>query len=75
MSAAMALIAERAAAVGARDVLTFVGDDKIGSLKACERAGFHPHLLNRRVRLLFGTINSNEFEELPADDPRRTMQF
>jgi hypothetical protein len=31
--------------------------------------------LNRRVRLLFGTINSNEFEELPADDPRRTMQF
>ena len=75
MSAAMALIAERAADIGARNVLTFVGDDNIGSLKGCQRAGFHPHLLNTRVRLLYGTINSNRFERLPADDPRRTMQF
>ena len=75
MSAAMALIAERAADIGARNVLTFVGDDNIGSLKGCQRAGFHPHLLNQRVRLLYGMINSNKFERLAADDPRRTMQF
>jgi RimJ/RimL family protein N-acetyltransferase len=75
MSAAMALIAERAAEIGARKVLTFVGDDNIGSLKGCQRAGFHPDLLNKRVRLLYGTINSDTFETLPADDPRRTLQF
>jgi len=75
MSAAMALIAERAADIGARNVLTFVGDDNIGSLKGCQRAGFHPHLLNKRVRLLYGTINSNTFTILTPDDPRRTMQF
>jgi RimJ/RimL family protein N-acetyltransferase len=75
MSAAMALIAERAASIGARNVLTFVGDDNIGSLKGCQRAGFHPHLLNKRVRLLYGMINSDKFERLAADDPRRTMQF
>jgi GNAT superfamily N-acetyltransferase len=75
MSAAMAQIAERAADIGARHVLTFVGDDNIGSLKGCQRAGFHPDLWNTRVRRLFGTINSDTFEILPADDPRRAIQF
>ena len=67
MSAAMALIAERAADFGARYVLTFVGDDNIPSLKGCARAGFHPHLLNKRVRHLYGMYNSNTFEKLPED--------
>ena len=47
MSAAMALIAERAADIGARHVLTFVGLDNIASLKGCQRAGFNPLLLHR----------------------------
>jgi hypothetical protein len=75
MSAAMALIAERAADIGARHVLTFVGDNNIASLRGCQRAAFYPHLLNKRVRLFYGMINSNTFEKLPADDPRRTMRF
>ena len=43
MSAAMALIAERATEFGARHVLTFVGEQNIASLKGCQRAGFYPH--------------------------------
>ncbi len=40
MSAAMALIAEHGADVGARYVITFVGVDNAASLKGCARAGF-----------------------------------
>jgi RimJ/RimL family protein N-acetyltransferase len=47
MSAAMALIAERATEVGARHVLTFVDQHNIASLKGCQRAGFHPQRLAR----------------------------
>ena len=75
MSAAMALIAERAAAFGARHVLTFVGVDNIASLKGCQRAGFHPHFIHRCTRLCFGVITRDRFELLAADDPRRTAKF
>ena len=75
MSAAMALIAERAADIGARHVLTFVGLDNIASLKGCQRAGFNPLLLHRSTRLGFGTIRRDHFEELPQGDPRRTAKF
>ncbi|KQT78211.1 GNAT family N-acetyltransferase [Methylobacterium sp. Leaf466] len=44
MPAAMAQIAEKGTALGARYVYTFVGDDNIPSLKGCEKAGFSPHL-------------------------------
>lgn len=40
MSAAMASIAERAADLPARYVITFVGKDNAASLKGCARAGF-----------------------------------
>ena len=43
MPAAMARIAEKAAGIGARSVITFVGVDNIASLKGCARAGFHPY--------------------------------
>jgi hypothetical protein len=43
MPAAMARIAERAADLGARWVLTFVGVDNVPSLKGCAGAGFHPY--------------------------------
>jgi len=75
MSAAMALIAERAADMNARHVLTFVEEKNIASLKGCWRAGFHPHLLHRRVQLGYGFIIFNNFSKLAEDDPRRTMTF
>lgn len=43
MPAAMARIAEKAADIGARSVITFVGVDNIPSLKGCARAGFLPY--------------------------------
>ena len=75
MSAAMALIAERAADIGARHVLTFVGLDNIASLKGCQRAGFNPLLLHRATRIGFGTLRRDRFEALPEGDPRRTARI
>jgi RimJ/RimL family protein N-acetyltransferase len=75
MSAAMARIAERATDIGASQVITFVDEDNIPSLKGCQRAGFHPHLLHHRVQMVFGLIKWNEFEPLAENDPRRTLKF
>jgi len=75
MPAAMARIAERAADINARTVITFVQDDNIPSLKGCQRSGFAPHLLHRQVRLGFGTMRRDGFTELAADDPLRTKKF
>jgi hypothetical protein len=44
MPAAMARIAERAAELDARFVVTFVAEDNIPSLKGCDRAGFSPYI-------------------------------
>ncbi|MBX9847196.1 MAG: GNAT family N-acetyltransferase [Xanthobacteraceae bacterium] len=75
MSAAMALIAERAIDLGAHEVQTFVDEHNIASLKGCQRAGFHPHLLHYRTRLCFGLITRDSFGRLPDDDPRRSTKF
>lgn len=75
MSAAMALIAERAADFGARYVLTFVDEHNIASLKGCQRAGFYPHLLHHKSQTAFGIFKRDRFEELPDSDPRRTQKF
>ena len=61
MSAAMAGIAEYAANLGARYVLTFVPEDGAASMKACGRAGFTPHLLHRRIQIGYGSIILNSF--------------
>jgi GNAT superfamily N-acetyltransferase len=53
MSAAMARIAERGIEVGARWVITFVGEDNIASLKGCKRAGFYPYMLRAERWFLF----------------------
>jgi RimJ/RimL family protein N-acetyltransferase len=45
MSAAMAQIAARASALGARWVLTVVAEPNLASIKGCIRAGFQPHML------------------------------
>ena len=44
MGAAMTQVAERAAGVGARWVITFVDEQNQGSVKGCIRAGFTPYL-------------------------------
>lgn len=75
MSAAMAMIAERASDIGARYVLTFVDDRNIPSLKGCQRSGFYPHLLHRQVQKAFGLIKRNSFETLAENDPRRNLKF
>jgi GNAT superfamily N-acetyltransferase len=75
MAAAMALIAEKAGDIGARHVLTFVGDGNIASLKGCQKAGFYPHMLHHRDRLLFGVIDRNRFAILGPDDPQRHQRF
>jgi GNAT superfamily N-acetyltransferase len=45
MSSAMAQIAERADAIGARWVLTVVREDNLPSIKGCVKAGFEPYML------------------------------
>jgi RimJ/RimL family protein N-acetyltransferase len=75
MSAAMAEIAERAADMGAYQVLAFVDERNVVSLKGCQRAGFHPYMLHRRVQMAFGLVNWNKFEEFSDDDPRRSLRF
>jgi hypothetical protein len=52
MSAAMAQIAERAAGVGARWVITFVDEGNVASVKGCARAGFSAYVKrHERFRL------------------------
>lgn len=53
MGAAMALVAERAAAHGARWVITFVDEHNSASAKGCVRAGFAPYLRRREQFRLF----------------------
>jgi RimJ/RimL family protein N-acetyltransferase len=65
MSAAMAMIAEGAAEHGAREVLIFIPHDNAASLKGAKRAGFHPVMLHRSVRIGFGLIRRDRFETLP----------
>jgi RimJ/RimL family protein N-acetyltransferase len=75
MPAAMALIAEKADAIGARYVITFVAPDNIPSLKGCQRCGFSPDLVHRLVGFGFGLFRRDGFTKLAADDPRRTQKF
>jgi RimJ/RimL family protein N-acetyltransferase len=75
MSAAMARIAERAGEHDAKKVLTFVATDNVASLRGCQRAGFHPHLLHHRIRLGFGLVTRDRFETLADNDPRRSVKF
>jgi hypothetical protein len=53
MASAMAQIAERASELGARQVITFVGERHIASLKGCKRAGFVPYVMRCEKYRLF----------------------
>ena len=61
MSAAMALIAERAADLGARYVITFVESNNVPSLRGCARSGFSPHLVRDETRYLFNLARRRTF--------------
>jgi RimJ/RimL family protein N-acetyltransferase len=64
MPAAMARIAEKAADLGARRVITFVDHENVPALKGCQRSGFRPYLLRRdRWRFLRRRVS---FQPLPA---------
>jgi GNAT superfamily N-acetyltransferase len=73
MAAAMARIAERAGAVGARYALVFVGDRDIPALRRCRKAGFQPYLIHRQDDYAFGLVRRHRFALLDADDPRRSQ--
>jgi GNAT superfamily N-acetyltransferase len=64
MGAAMAQVAERAADLGARWVITFVDERNAASVKGCVRAGFAPYLRrHERFRLFYRQI---QFEPIEA---------
>jgi RimJ/RimL family protein N-acetyltransferase len=67
MPAAMARIAEQAAALDARFVITFVTEDNIPSLKGCDRAGFSPYV--RRRDAWIGIRRSITFTALSEGAP------
>ena len=63
MPAAMARIAEKAADLGARHVITFVDHENVPALKGCQRSGFRPYLLRSdRWRLFRRRVS---FQPLP----------
>ncbi len=64
MSAAMSMIAARAADHDARFVVTFVGDDNVASLKGCERSGFAPYCLQTRRFFAFGAFSTSRTENI-----------
>lgn len=68
MSAATAMISDRAAEFGARHVLAFVGEEGAASLKALRNAGFEPHLRHRRLQIGYGALVFNWFEVLEDHD-------
>ena len=68
MSAAMAKIAALAPGLGSEHVLTFVDKESRASMKACQRAGFEPHLLHRRIQIGYGTIVRNRFKKISSTD-------
>lgn len=67
MAYAMARIAEHAVDLGARWVITFVGDDNIASLRGCRKAGFVPCLERRESWRLFR--RRVRFTPLPEGTP------
>ena len=67
MACAMSKIAERAKALSAKRIITFVDEKNIASLKGCRRAGFVPYLMRlEQWRFLRRKL---VFKSLPAGTP------
>ncbi|GJD94473.1 GNAT family N-acetyltransferase [Methylobacterium iners] len=67
MTAVTAMMAKRAADVGARTVIAFVDEDNVSSLKGACRAGFRPYMIRVRRQYAFGLVRTARFDPLPAD--------
>ncbi|MGI8484204.1 MAG: hypothetical protein ACR2OU_08065 [Thermomicrobiales bacterium] len=66
MPAAIVLIAERTARMGATESLTFAGEENGASLKGCERAGFTPYMSRHVVHRL--GFRKTRFTVLPSEN-------
>lgn len=70
MGAAMTQVAERAADVGARWVITFVDEQNQGSVKGCIRSGFAPYLRRReRFRLFYRHVSFDQIQPAAVSTP------
>ena len=69
MSAVTALLAERAAALGARRVVALIDEDNLPSLKGARRAGFRPYMVRVREQYCYGLFRSVRFMPMPAAAP------
>ena len=61
MPSAMAQIAERAAALGCRYIITFVESNNIPSLRGCKKSGFAPYLVRNEHRIFLGWLKIRSF--------------
>jgi len=66
MACAMAQITDQAPSYGAKNVITFVGEGNIPSLKGCNRCGFEPN--SRRTDTLRLFRHSARFSALSVND-------
>lgn len=69
MGTAMAQVAERGAAFGARWVFTFVDEQNEASTKGCIRAGFSPYLRRHERFRLFSRQITFELIQAAAPTP------
>jgi hypothetical protein len=67
MPCAMSQIAEVGTKLNAKRIFTYVGEDNIGSLKGCKRAGFMPYLMRTERWRFFR--RSMDFNLLPPGTP------
>jgi hypothetical protein len=72
MPAAMAMIAEKAAEVAARYVITFVLRENAAALKGCSKAGFAPYVIRRDRHYFFRCMRRRAF--LPISGPTNAYE-
>ena len=70
IAAAMTQVAERAADIGARWVITFVDEQNQGSVKGCIRSGFTPYLRRReKFRLFYRQVTFDPIQPAAVSTP------
>lgn len=61
--------------LGAREIVTFVGEANVPSVKGAARIGFKPYMLHVRRHLLFGLFAYDRFLPMTPDHPRFAGKF
>lgn len=69
MPAVTALLAERAAVLGARHVVALIDEGNVPSLKGARLAGFWPYMVRVREQYCYGLIRSARFMPMQAAKP------